>query len=673
MLERGLEIRKDVMRFVRLAIFASIIGLLVYCLMRQRRPEDYRRIPESKQYNRLETDNSPQTSDGIETPTTGQSSRVKAPAPEIAEAAIVGEEVSDAMVHSSSPYTPSLLQGLEEIQQDARNEEEVAIPASSNLEDHGGAASAILQFDLKVDVEPRQHPGHRTRTGPYFPQAAQRLPRPILKCREKDGEWLLYLESPAERGLRAIRHDGRELDAEQEVEIETFGGRITINYEDGTSDVVNLFYGSPMFFRSDSTWEEDGTLVRSHSSGYFIVIAPSSSDDEFIDVEELEPEECIDPDFHAHFLAIGTEDSRELRGQYPMTLEGTTLYDVADRDFFGELFVGQPPELTVPEEVRRARIVEETGRVDENGWGRNFDPHVQSISSVLKGRQGRFTVRTYLRGSRARHESKPFRYCREVRRIVLAGETYSPGTILAPDELCEYKTTSLRLEGTQGIVEPDVEDPYVTVLDDGEVEVPPNHEIKVVNCELACGITVHVEIPRIWWRLCLGDERRDWNDIKPIYRKDFVRIAREGAYLEILLPTNVTNLRVGIGETTDQRVRKVQDRATINLRDFADHQILEQLSAGTNTQLSAWIIGTRVSLMTIGVLCPKVKKRSPSRGSRNTRQSWSVVRRGDPKRECRLHGHHWVNFKHEPGEPIEEVPEEERECRRCGAAQIRTG
>ena len=226
-------------------------------------------------------------------------------------------------------------------------------------------------------------------------------------------------------------------------------------------------------------------IVTNPANGYFIVIAPTEMDDEFAESEH-DPEDCTDPGFHAHFLAIGKEYDSETYGKYPAALVGSKIYDTADVDFHGELYVGQPPDLSVHEMVTNARIVEETGSTGENRWGVNFDPHTQTVESILGGRDGRFTVRTYLKDSHVRHESKTFRFFKSLEYLELDGQTYSSDTILIPQNDGKYMVTLLKFNGRDGTVKPVQVDSHLAfVSEDGMVRIPPDPSIKSVSCEFS--------------------------------------------------------------------------------------------------------------------------------------------------------------------------------------------
>ena len=662
------------MRLIKAVIFGSIVGLLAYYVIKLRDSTSHRRAAESARHSQNDISKPFDFADGLEDSGHFQPTEIETDDSEKSLTSDIPVQSADALILSSTPYTPYLFGEAEKKQQSTETDEEDVESADIYPEEYSDdhSPSATL-FDIEMDVEPPQHPGHRIRTGAHHAPNAQRLPRAKIRCRDEGGEWSLYLDLPDEREVEAIQHDAQQVVFDREVEIQRFTGRVTISYEDGGRDVLDLFDTAPLYFRSNSEWEQDGTLVLSHSSGFFIVIAPTDRDDEFIDIEELEPEDCADADFHAHFLAVGADDPPDYRGQYPMALEGTTLHDVADRGHHGDLYVGRLPELSVPEEVYRARVVEETGRMGENRWGRNFDPHSRTIASVLDGRQGRFTVRTYLKGSRARNESRPFRYSSDVRRITLDGNTYTPDMIMTPDSENRFGDALLRFEGRQSLIQPvNVDNLLVSVSEDGLIKIPPDPTIGNVTCELPSGVSIAVEVPRIWWRLCAGDDRLAWNDIRPIIRDDFIRIAREGAYIEILLPRSVTTILVGIGGFLDHRISSVQNRATVDLRDFVDHEVLENQSPGTSTQMSFSINDSSLALMEIGVPRARVTAKSRRRTTSRRQPTWLDIHSVAHKEICRRDGHHWVFYTHAPSQPIKAVNDEGRECRRCGATQIRT-
>ena len=663
------------MRFMKAVIVGSIIGLVAYYIFRKRDEERWS-AADSAQGKQRDAIDRLDIADAPADTVSSEQERLEAAA--VAPEPITAPDSPETLSLSNMPHTPSLFQDPDRTEQPANRVLEVEEDLDVSEQDNDTGNPIVTLFDSRSQVEPPQHPGHRVQTGEYYPSARNPLPKAMLRCRDNGGEWTLFLEVPDEREVvKACRGD-EQLVGGKEIEIRQFTGQVVVDYEDGGQDKLGLYELTPLYFRTNDGWEQDGRLVANLANGYFIAIAPTEMDDEFA-ASEHDPEDCADPGFHAHFLAIGKEYESETYGKYPATLAGNKIYDAADVDFHGELYVGQPPELSVHEMVTDARIVEETDSMRENRWGKNFDPHAQTIASVLDERDGRFTVRTYLKGSRRRHESKTFRYFKSVERITLDGEIYDPDMILTPDENNKYFDAQLRFEGLNGLIKPaSVDSPSASIADDGLLTVPADPSIKQITCEFTNRASIVIDIPRIWWRLVDDHSRGEWNNIRPIKIDDYKRIARKDARIEMLLPHSVNTILVGFGETLEHSMRKVQSSATIRLLDFADDATLENLYPGNSTHLSVRINELVLRLMEIGV--PQAKKPlSPdTRELMSQPARWVELERGSPGEICRSsEGHWWKDYESEPGHPtrpiINEDGQEIRNCRRCGASERREG
>ena len=116
----------------------------------------------------------------------------------------------------------------------------------------------------------------------------------------------------------------------------------------------------------------------------------------------------------------------------------------------------------------------------------------------------------------------------------------------------------------------------------------------------------------------------------------------------------------------------MQNRATVDLRDFVDHEVLENQPPGTSTQLSVSINDSSLTLMEIGVPHARVTAESRRRTTSRRQPTWLDIQSVAHKEICRRDGHHWVFYTHAPSQPIKAINDEGRECRRCGTTQIRT-
>ncbi len=599
------------MRFVKRVIFGTITGLLVFYIIKSIKRHNSQK-QESEEYlasegasdfgNAVDAVASPIATDdtlaqSVENKPDSSEAEKESASPD----SVFIQEGTKALVLSSIPHTPSLFQETDAPEQSAGRILEAEDDFTVDAQDTGGSENSpiVRLFDIPSEIEPLLHPGHKVLTGEYYPPVNTPLPKAKVRCRDNGGEWSLFLEMPEEREVAEAFHDGEELALGKEVKTLRFTGQVIVNYKDGGQETVNLYDSSPLYFRTDDEWEQDGTLDGKHSNGYFIVIAPAEMDDSFSNSEH-DYEDCTDSRFHAHFLANGMEDDSELRGQYPITLTGNLLHDNAKPDSHGDLYVGQPPELSVHEKVTNARIVEETGSLGENRWGVNFDPHTQTIASVLNGRDGRFTIRTYLKNSNVRHESKTFRYFESLDSVEIDGQIYNSDTMLAPDNNGRYWTAALRFNSRDGFIKPvKVDNPLVFISEDGLLRLPPDPSIKSVICEFANRAAIIIDIPRVWWRLTDDESSNAWNDVQMLTPDDFVRIARRNVCIEMLLPQSVDTINVGFDNRQEHRERTVQDTATIRLRDFADHAALENIRPEETIHLTARINELELRLLSV--------------------------------------------------------------------------
>ena len=554
------------MRLIGAVILGMIATLLAYYILKQRNPPKQSLTQNSGFSGERDADNTPYT---IVPPITVED--------DSAGSAMDNPDEPKAEISIVPPEAFSVQSSEEDI-------------TSSDVPPTTPSFREIEETPTPLSVEPRRLPGYRSPTGTYYSSTSVPLSKATVHCRDEGGVWIIYLKPPDDRDVAAVLHDGQQLAVDSQVKINRFTGQIVLEYEDGGRETVALSGSSPLYFRTNEDWEQDGTLSSNHADGYFVVIAPTEMDSEF-STSVHHYESCVDLRFHAHFIEVDKEANAGKYGSYPMTLEGLSLYDSADRDAHGELYVGQPPKLSVHNMITEARVVEETGFVGENRWGENFNPHTQSLSSVLEGREGRFTVRSYLEGSQVRHESKTFRYFNSFDSIKLDRQEYSTETMLTPDRKGKYQSAYLRFRSKDGIAKPVkiIDNPLVSVSPEGSIKIPPDPSIKRVTCEFSNSAFVVIDIPRVWWRLIDGDFRSEWNETKEMLPDEFTSKARQGAYIEMILPSSVNAIYVGFGKSSGQRVRKVKDSATIPLRDFSDDASLETAVLQKPVHLNAHI------------------------------------------------------------------------------------
>ena len=415
-------------------------------------------------------------------------------------------------------------------------------------------------------------------------------PRPELICRNTLGssQWEVVLSTDNESKVKEVRQDGELLDlVNGECRLSSMAGYLSIIFEDRKSEEISLYNDSPLIFKMPNEWEGDGRRVGGISSGHFIVLAPKEW--KRTGSAPIEPEECTDVDYMAHFFYVERGKSAPNTGGFDgcalaMTkigfeLRGERVFDNANE---GELYVGVPPELKPSSGVTWARVGEER----EGGWkGENFKPRERSLKDVLKGRQGRFFVRVY--DDEGLRDSGQFRYLRGLREIRVDGEPYTPNTILLPSS-AGYSTAEVHFVCTAAApIHPIVEraGPHWSITEERTIEVEPHPQGDIISCALRsgeCRVDSVIRLPRIWWRLERDHRRaKEWGSV-PLAMKphEFRNQARAHALIRLKLPPAVSSVRVGFGDELERIYRTQGNRNTneaqIHLSDFVDYDQLGQ-------------------------------------------------------------------------------------------------
>ena len=177
-----------------------------------------------------------------------------------------------------------------------------------------------------------------------------------------------------------------------ECRLSSFGGHLTIVFENDEQDEFALFDDKPLIFKLRNDWTGDGRKVGGITNGHFVVIAPNEW--ERIDLVPVEPEGCTDTSFTAHYFFRDGSESAENTGGFrecevalttsSFELAGERVFDDSED---GELFVGAVPSLKSFSDIAWVRVGEEA----KNGWkGENFNPDERTLAEVVDDRQGRF-------------------------------------------------------------------------------------------------------------------------------------------------------------------------------------------------------------------------------------------------------------------------------------------
>ncbi len=450
---------------------------------------------------------------------------------------------------------------------------------------------------------PRMYKGRRIRTGAYYPPLSKPTEKASLRCRETAGAWEIFVALPEDREAVKASYVEDELGLDilddNEIRLIRYDGVVSVRYEND-DDLIQLADASmdkPLFFRMRRNWEGEGWLVNNPSAGYILAIAPQGYTGEWGNVEsDIEPEDCGDSNFQARFLFLEGAPPGAIT---PMRLEGATLRDDSDTAHHGELYIGAPPELSVDPQISVAVIVEETGERADNKWVQDFQPHNQSIMSVLDGREGRLSVRTYLDGTR--QDTRTFRYFPGLSRITLDGQPHAAyaDTVAFPDKgdgthrAIELRFVAdnddlLRPTEAKATVAAATEPADLQITDAGVVVIPPLPSIDAVKCEFPNRALITLALPRVWWRKTGPDGAvGDWSGaVFSIPRSEFAKTR-----LVIKTPTWVSSISMGFGDKTDSEFSAVRGKARVELISFENAEELE----GTRTLEEDLLLNIRIN------------------------------------------------------------------------------
>ena len=388
-------------------------------------------------------------------------------------------------------------------------------------------------------------------------------PRPELICRKVSGswQWEVVLAVDDECNIMGVRHDGEPLDmVDEEYSLSSLAGSLSIDYEDRELGQLPLFDGVPLIFKMPNDWDGDGRKVGGITSGHFIVMVPREW--KRMGNAPVEPDECTDANFTAHFFYVkkgelagdmgGFEDCGLALTKTGFDLSGDSVFDDSED---GELFVGAPPKLRLSSGVVWARIGEER----EGGWkGENFKPAEQSLADVLNSRQGRFFVRVYDDGATLL-DSGEFRYLRDLKEIRVNGEPYSANTLLVPSST-GYSPAKVQFVSTDGTaIQPnlDTAETHATVQSGGTLIVDPHPDGDRISCALQSGtdrVDTVIKLPRIWWRMEQEDgEAAEWCAMPlAMTQQQFSEHSVADAAIRLLLPLRVSSVKVGFDEERDR-------------------------------------------------------------------------------------------------------------------------
>ena len=475
-----------------------------------------------------------------------------------------------------------------------------------------GKRQATRSAGDKRTTPPRDIEGRR-RTGTSVPatrKTRQYTPPPELTVRQAGAIWEVVLVAASDDyQLEEVTHGGAPLPAShRECSIPSLTGSLTVAFGRDKPLELPLAGDRPMVFKLGIDWSGTGRRVSAITLGHFIVIAPR--DWSRTGRVPVEPEDCTDSGFHAHYFYRERGDTTDVGGfnEYgpPLTraaavLDGNTIFDDSNE---GDLFGGpEAPKLTAPGAVW-ARVGEE----GKKGWGKNFKLN-EPLNKVLGGRQGRFFLRVY-DGESKLLDSCEFRYLRSLREICINGDPYTNDGILAP-AATGHAPVDVRFVSIGGALRfnPTMHSTRTVVEGGDHVLVDPHPDADSVSCTLASeggSVDVVLDLPRIWWRMERDGEGGDlWVD-RPIElaRGEFAKHATQDAAIRVRLPRTIRSAFVGFDDDLQRRYRTSGEdgghyvHLRVPLTDFAFHpEILEALAEDVSLNLER--NGTRLALVRV--------------------------------------------------------------------------
>ena len=427
------------------------------------------------------------------------------------------------------------------------------VPAPAELVPAPGRRRATRPAGDKHATPPRNIEGRRGGTPvPATRETRQYTPPPELTVRRAEVWEVVLVAASDDYQLERVEHDGAPLSGNhRECNVPSFTGSLTVDFGRDKPLELPLAGDTPMVFKLGVDWSGTGRRVSAITLGHFIVIAPR--DWTRTGRVPVEPEDCTDSGFHAHYFHRERGDTTDVGGfnEYgrPLTraaavLEGTAIFDDSNE---GDLFGGpEAPTLTAPGAVW-ARVGEEGKK---KGWGQNFKLEDESLNEVLGGRQGRFYVRVYDEEPKLL-DSCEFRYLRSLREISINGDPYTTDSVWAP-AATGHVLANVRFVGIDGSSRFNLTaHSRGTVVEGGDrLLVEPHPDADSVSCTLTSedgSVDVVLDLPRIWWRIeCDGADGDRWDDTPTeLTRSEFAKHAAQGAAIRVRLPRMIRSALVG--------------------------------------------------------------------------------------------------------------------------------
>lgn len=451
-------------------------------------------------------------------------------------------------------------------------------------------------------------------------ETTPRRPKPEIVCWKRARQWFIGVEVPEEllgnREDLVIYQNGLPLSPADSREacwlLNSISDQVTVRSNEGdVSQDVTLTFGQGGYLLFKLSGGNQGRLVRSASSGSYVVVAPETweRDETVAGPPPVKPESVAFDGYIAHFFDL--EKGGETRIAFrtpegdPITiplssarfeLVGEQLEDAADH--IGPLF-GEPPKIRaldtqVWKDVKTIVIGEEG--VGRKKWRTAFSPdsgrqEQEPPPEILLRRGGWYFLRFY-DGNDDLMESLDFRFLLGLNEIKMA-ET-SP---LPSDD--GHKPIRIQLVHNPDVTIHAVDDlPNIRIEREGSrttLTVPPKLSYDItrwlVGYENGPQVEVTILVERLWWSLGEEDnEPSQWED-KPLAlsRDDFTAISKKALWLRCLKCRWADKVLVGFerAKARPYSIKVAEKTLAVPLREFADAK--EVMDHSQNQRLKVWI------------------------------------------------------------------------------------
>lgn len=416
-----------------------------------------------------------------------------------------------------------------------------------------------------VTKPPKQNPGKREQNHPTNkPQKPKQefKPKPELICREEDQRINILFSVPSDFKVNNILQNGNPLTHQNnEYIIENIAEPIVIRTADNSEESISLAGDKYLIFKTGKNWAEGaGRQIKYFTKGFFIVIAPKNWNRE--DMPSVEKSACSDIMYLAHFFEVDSTNQSDTKFfeeckipplRKKIFLEGASIHDDSEQ---GLLYIKQPPKIRDTSEIVWVRVGEE-GPGPKRWKGSNFKIKERSLEKLLVDRCGRFFIRVYNTKSEM-IDSDEFRYCPDLREILVDNKPYDPETLLPPLPK-GYEPSKLEFMGK--------DDQHLSCLrKNGATNGTPQKSPKAIEpfpdddkttwtLETERGqVEVVINLPRIWWRLEPSDEG-GWHD-KPIKmtRENFRSQSLIDTKIMLIAPSHIKNIKAGFDNDLDRKI-----------------------------------------------------------------------------------------------------------------------